>query len=363
VTWAEKVDLATGRPVVAPGARYENGPVTLWPSFQGVHNLYPQSFSPKTGLVYVPTIEMPATFGGDVDYKNWRPLAASIQFTGFPTADGDVPADAGKSFLVAWDPVKQRSLWQQPTPGPHNGGTLATGGDLVFQGQADGYINAYGASDGRKVWSFYAATSVLGTPISFSIGKTQYVSILAGPLHGAPGGFGSAAARFGWDSRIHPRRLLTFVLDGTAKLPPTPPPTFAQPLDGPQVTVDEALVKEGIEQWSRCQLCHGPGAVAGGSAPDLRASVIPLDAAMFSLTVRTGNEARGMPKFSELNDRELDALRHYIRYRARLATRPGGVAPPEPEAPAEQSAPEEQPEPDEKPPGSLESTGTPPPGQ
>jgi hypothetical protein len=103
--------------------------------------------------------------------------------------------------------------------------------------------------------------------------------------------------------------------------------------------------------------------VAGGSAPDLRASVIPLDAAMFSLTVRTGNEARGMPKFSELNDRELDALRHYIRYRARLATRPGGVAPPEPEAPAEQSAPEEQPEPDEKPPGSLESTGTPPPGQ
>ena len=124
--------------------------MTLWPSFQGVHNLYPQSFSPKTGLVYVPTIEMPAQFGGDVDYKNWHPLPSSIQYTGFPTADGDVPADAGKSFLVAWDPVKQRAAWQQPTPGPHNGGTLATAGDLVFQGQADGYINAYGASDGRK---------------------------------------------------------------------------------------------------------------------------------------------------------------------------------------------------------------------
>ncbi len=322
VTWATKVDMATGRPVVAPGARYENGPVTLWPSFQGVHNLYPQSFSPKTGLVYVPTIEMPATFGGDVDYKNWQPLPASIQFTGFPTADGDAPADAGKSFLIAWDPVKQRPQWQQPTPGPHNGGTLATAGDLVFQGQADGYINAYGASDGRKAWSFYAATAALGTPITYSIGKTQYVSILTGPLHGAPGGFGSMAARFGWDSRIHPRRLLTFVLDGKAKLPPTPPPTFAQPLDGPDMTVDDALVKEGIQQWSRCQLCHGPGAVAGGSAPDLRASTIPLNAAAFSLMVRTGIEARGMPKFTELNDRELDALRHYIRYRARMATRP-----------------------------------------
>jgi quinohemoprotein ethanol dehydrogenase len=362
VTWATKVDLATGRPVLAPNARYENGPVTLWPSFQGVHNLYPQSFSPKTGLVYVPTIEMPATFGGDVDYKNWRPLPSSIQFTGFPTADGDAPADAGKSFLVAWDPVKQRAAWQQPTPGPHNGGTLATAGDLVFQGQADGYINAYGASDGRRVWSYYAATAALGTPITFAVGKTQYIAILTGPLHGAPGGFGSMAARFGWDSRVHPRRLLAFVLDGKAKLPPTPPPVFAQPLDGPEMQVDEALVKEGIEQWSRCQLCHGPGAVAGGTAPDLRASTVPLNPALFSLTVRTGNEARGMPKFTELNDRELDALRHYIRYRARLATRPDGVAPPPPEAaPAEAQEPETA-APEKKPPGSLESSG-PPPGQ
>ncbi|HET7812722.1 MAG TPA: PQQ-dependent dehydrogenase, methanol/ethanol family [Steroidobacteraceae bacterium] len=360
VTWAEKVDMATGRPVLTPNARYENGPVTLWPSFQGVHNLYPQAFSPKTGLVYVPTIEMPAQFGGDVDYKNWKPLPSSIQFTGFPTADGDVPADGGKSFLVAWDPVKQRPLWQQPTPGPHNGGTLATAGDLVFQGQADGYINAYGAADGRKAWSFYAATAALGTPITFAVGKTQYLAILSGPLHGAPGGFGSAAARFGWDSRVHPRRLLAFVLDGQAKLPPTPPPMFAQPLDGPEMQVDEALVKDGIQEWSRCQLCHGPGAVAGGTAPDLRASVVPLNAALFSLTVRTGREAQGMPKFSELTDHELDALRHYIRYRARLATRPNGVAPPPPEAPPVQEKPAEA-EP-EKPAGSLESTGTPPPG-
>ena len=99
-----------------------------------------------------------------------------------------------------------------------------------------------------------------------------------------------------------------------------------QPLDGPDMNLDAALVKEGIEQWSRCQLCHGPGAVAGGSAPDLRASIIPLNSALFSLTVRTGNEVKGMPKFTELNDRELDALRHYIRYRARMATRPEGVA-------------------------------------
>jgi quinohemoprotein ethanol dehydrogenase len=359
VNWATQVDLATGRPVLAPNARYERGPVTLSPGSQGGHNHFPQSFSPRTNLVYVPTLEMPAQFGG-VDQEDWQPLPSSIQYTGFPTVDGDPPADGGKSFLVAWDPVKQRAVWQQPTPGPHNGGTLATAGDLVFQGQADGYINAYGAADGRKAWSFYAATAALGAPITFSVGKQQYLAILTGPLNGAAGGAGSMAARFGWDARIHPRRLLAFVLDGKAKLPPTPPPTFATPLDGPAMTLDEALVKEGLRQWARCQLCHGPGAVAGGTAPDLRASSVPLDAAQFSLLVRTGNEARGMPKFTELDDHELDSLRHYIRYRARLATRPNGVAPPPPEAPPAAQEPEVE-HVDRPPPGSLESTRTPPP--
>ena len=107
------------------------------------------------------------------------------------------------------------------------------------------------------------------------------------------------------------------------------------------MTVDEALVKDGIQQWSRCQLCHGPGAVAGGTAPDLRASVSSAERRAFSLTVRAGIEARGMPKFAELTDPELDALRHYIRYRARLATRPNGVAPPPPEAPPETPETEE----------------------
>jgi quinohemoprotein ethanol dehydrogenase len=359
VTWAEKVDLATGRPVVAPGARYENGPATLWPSFQGVHNLYPQSFSPKTRLVYVPTIEMPAPFGGEVDVKDWHPLPSSIQYTGFPTTDGDVPADAGKSFLVAWDPVKQRASWQQPTPGPHNGGTLATAGDLVFQGQADGYVMAYDAATGRRLWQFYVGTAALGTPITYQVGKQQQLTILAGPLHGAAGATGSSAARFGWDSRLHPRRLLTFVLDGKAKLPPTPPPTFAAPLDGTDMQVDEALVREGVQQWSRCRSCHAPGAVAGGTAPDLRASQIPLTAAGFASTGRTGIEARGMPRFAELTDHELEALRHYIRYRARLVTRPNGAPPPAAPAappPQKEEQPEEEPS---RPPGSLESVPPP----
>jgi quinohemoprotein ethanol dehydrogenase len=265
----------------------------------GVHNQFAQSFSPKTGLVYVPTTDLPASIG-----------------------DGDAPADAGKSALIAWDPVKQQPRWAVPTPGAFSGGVLSTAGDLVFQGQADGYLMAYSAIDGRKTWATYTATAALGAPISYAVGKKQYISILNGPTQGMAGSLGAMSARFGWDSRVHPRRLLTFVLDGTGSLPPTPSPTSATPVDGNDVVLDDAMVKEGAQLFAKCQWCHGAGAIAGGGAPDLRASLSPLVAASFASIVRSGNEVRGMPKFEELTDRELEALRQYIRARARKVTRP-----------------------------------------
>jgi len=300
----------------------------------GAHNHLAQSFSPATGLVYLPTTELPAE-----------------------NPEGDAPADAGKSALLAWDPVKQRAAWAQPTPGAFSGGVLSTAGDLVFQGQADGYITAYSAGEGRRAWAFYSATAALGAPISFAIGKRQYISILNGPPQGAPGSLGAMSAKFGWDSRAHPRRLLTFVLDGTGGLPPTPSPTFAQPVDGPDVAVDEATAKEGAALFVKCQWCHGAGAIAGGGAPDLRASAVPLTSASFTTVVHGGLETRGMPKYDELSERELEALRQYIRVRARKVTRPDGVAPEVPVvAPTPEPAkPDEPPAPEGPRPGSLES--------
>jgi quinohemoprotein ethanol dehydrogenase len=293
----------------------------------GAHTLAAQAFSPRTGLLYLPT---------------------------------SVAADA-ISALTAWDPVKQRSLWSVPNPGPNGGGALATAGDVVFQGQMDGYVNGFDAASGRKVWSFYAATAVLGAPITFIAGSQQYLALLAGPPGGTPANLGTASAKFGWDSRLHPRRLLAFSLAATASLPATPGPTPAKVLDGPEVMVDEVLAKEGAEKYSVCSWCHGAGAIAGGMAPDLRASAIALNAAAFSALVKGGAEAKGMPRFPELGERDLEAMRHFIRASARLVTRPDGVAPPPPEAPPVQPALQntEEPAQQNKPPGSLESSPPP----
>jgi quinohemoprotein ethanol dehydrogenase len=271
--------------------------ISARPLGMGTHNHFAQSFSPRTGWLYLPTTQLPATL------------------------DADAAADAGKSYLLAWDPAMQRAQWAIPTPGAYGGGVLTTAGDLVFQGQADGYLAAYGASDGRKAWAYYAAVPPLAAPISYGIGSKQYIAVLAGPPNGQAASLGAISAQFGWDSRQHPRRLMAFALDGAAELPPTPAPKVAQPADVPEFSLDAALVEEGRRLYAQCQWCHGLGAIAGGGAPDLRASAVPLDPAAFAAAVRGGNEVRGMPKFAELADGELTALRHYFRARARAATK------------------------------------------
>jgi quinohemoprotein ethanol dehydrogenase len=319
VTWADSVDLKTGRPVLAAGARYEKKNILLWPSFEALHHWIPQSYSPITGLVYEPTLEMPAEFGdAGVEVKHFRPQLGTPEFTGLSIGSGDVPRDAGRSVLKAWDPIARRIVWQVETPGISNGGTLATGGGLVFQGLADGYLHAYGAKDGRDLWSFFAGVAVTGVPISYSVDGRQYVTLTEGPLNGTSGAFGAISARWGWDPRVSPRRLLTFALDARTPLPPTPPRQPAVPLDAPGFKVDEAKAKEGERLYGKCTLCHGMAVVAGGIAPDLRASPVPLSAEAFAHVVRDGAlVSRGMPGFGELNDQQLEALRHFFRQRAR----------------------------------------------
>jgi quinohemoprotein ethanol dehydrogenase len=321
VTWAERVDLATGRPVLAAGARYEQKNILLWPSFQAVHHWTPQSFSPRTGLMYEPTLEMPAEFGdAGMDRGNYAPRMRTTDYTGFPAGGGGgVPADAGRSVLKAWDPVAKRAVWSVETPGISNGGTLATGGDLVFQGLADGHFHAYDARDGKDRWSFFAGVAATGVPISFSVEGRQYIAVTAGPLGGSTAAFGPISARWGWHPRIHPRRLLVFTLDAKAKLPPTPPPQAAVPLEGAAFQVDAAKAKQGEREYEQCTLCHGMGVVGGGIAPDLRASPVMLSAEAFTHVVRNGSlAARGMPRFAEFSDAQLESLQHFVRQRARV---------------------------------------------
>ncbi|MGA1461993.1 MAG: PQQ-dependent dehydrogenase, methanol/ethanol family [Steroidobacteraceae bacterium] len=318
-TWAERIDLETGRPVEAPGVRYESSPALIWPGGIGSHNWHPMSFNQESGLVFIPTMEIAGLYDdAGVDRKRFTMVRGDLN-TGLVEFTGDAPPDAGRSALIAWDPAAQREVWRVDTPGLWNGGTLSTAGGLVFQGQSDGMLNAYATTSGQKLWSFDAKMGITGAPITYEVDGRQYVSVVAGWGAAGPAFFGSLSAQHGWQARVHPHRVLTFALDGKAVLPPTPPPLVAQPVDDPALEIDPVLAKRGESLYARrCNACHGLAAVAGGFAPDLRASPVGLDPGAFRAVVQGGAlELAGMPRFGEFGDEEVEALRLYLRKRAR----------------------------------------------
>lgn len=320
VTWASKIDLATGRPVEVPGARYDQGKAaTIAPSPLAAHNWLPMAFSPKTRLVYIPAAEF------EVDYsepaKDWKPATdrntdAGANMIGGPLIGRKAPVGA----LIAWSPVTQKPVWRIDHPTYVNGGVLATGGDLVFQGTIDGFFKAYSATDGRRLWAYDTRAPMIAPAITYEAKGQQYVTVLTGLGMAYPKNMGALdpvnAERYRLDPRSQARRVLTFVIGGEKTLPPRPQPP--EPPADPSFKQDQARFMPGAMAYTRhCGDCHGSLAVGAIQAPDLRRSPLPQDRATFVQIVREGAlEVQGMPKFAELTDAQIDDIRYYLRARA-----------------------------------------------
>ena len=317
VTWAERIDLHTGRPVEVPGARYENGEALIWPGSAGMHNWHPMAYSPDTGLMYIPTREMAGYYNDEGrDPRQWKMSADDPM--GLKGFFDDIPTTAGSSAVLAWNPLTQRKAWEVETPGFSNGGLITTRGGLVFQGRADGRFVAMDDRTGEELWAHQMGVGTQAAPMSFSVNGQQHLAILAG-WGGSQMLMGSLTAQHGWVGRNHPRRLLVYRLDADAALPAAPQPSRPSAIDDTDFVIDPAQAEAGKALYFRhCAICHGSGVVAGGYAPDLRASGIPLTQAGFTAIVRDGGlVSRGMPVFPEYSDEQLQALRHYIRQQAR----------------------------------------------
>ena len=320
VTWATGIDMKTGRPIEAEGARYEDGEELVWPGPLGAHNWHAMSYSPKTGLVYIPKQELPALFNDTgVKMVDWR-----SPYFGMDTAvdmglGGDVPANIASSSLMAWDPLKQAKVWEVPQPEYWNAGTMATAGNLVFQGGISGEFAAYDARDGKKLWSVNVGSGISAPPITYEVDGKQYVSLLVG--FGGAGvslAGGTALSRYGWSYRAQERQLLTFAIDGSKPMPDVGEPVVPKPIVPADFKVDMELVKKGSEIYTNtCVICHGAGAVSGGYAPDLRASAIFATPAALKAVITQGTLVpNGMPQYKDLGDAELEALQHFVRAQA-----------------------------------------------
>lgn len=316
VNWASHIDLVTGRPVENPDARYPNGkPFLMFPAYFGAHSSEPMAYNPVTRLTYINAVDQGGVYVDPPSISNWnyRPGSRVNMGLGEPPASMKVPPETNE--LVAWDPVKQKAAWRLPLVGMYNGGITTTAGNLVLQGEVTGKFSIYAANSGRKIWSFDAQTGVQAAPITYMVGGRQYITVIAGWRAIFPTGLARE-----WDYSQQKWRVLTFALDGKAALPP------AEIIDRPIVDeasfkIDPAKVAEGRDLFEgQCSLCHGPGAAAAGAAPDLRQSDVSLSTEAFDAVLHDSALAsRGMPGFPEYTAAQRDALRHYIRDRARAS--------------------------------------------
>ncbi len=326
VNWATGIDRKTGRPIETGIARYPGpDPPPVVPGPLGAHSWQPMSYSPKTGLVYIPVNDVGFKYKSDDHFqpKKFAPdYGVDVVAAGMPQDPKIKKAILGtvKGKLVAWDPLRHRTAWTIERPGPWNGGTLSTAGNLVFEGTASGQFEAYRADTGEKLWSFDAQTGVMAGPVTYEVNGEQYVAVLAGwggvfPLATGEVSFVSGRIR-------NVSRILAFKLGAKANLPPLPEVEPAK-LDPPLSTATPAAIHAGERLFQRyCAGCHGDVAVSGGVLPDLRYSSSLRNDQFFYVVLGGMLQQNGMVSFAkELTHGDVANIRKYVIYRANQTLR------------------------------------------
>jgi len=327
ITWATGIDLKTGRPIENPAARYGEQPVLVSPGAAGGHNWNPMSFSPKTGLVYFPTLQSSMIYALDPKFRQSPGSMHQLGLAneGFPAERARMNAEIAattKSWLMAWDPVRQREAWRVPYPKRGSGGTLVTGGNIVFEGTINATFAAYAADSGRKLWEMPVQQVPIAAAMSYRLDSVQYVAINAG----WGGGLAHGPATDDSGLNLSPKaRLLVFKLGGTAKLPPqarrVTEAGLARP---PKATAPAAIVAKGGQLFARnCAGCHGEE--ARGGIKDLRRMSADTRTHFYDIVLGGIRASKGMVSFADtLTRADAEAVNAYLVARANEDWTPQG---------------------------------------
>jgi alcohol dehydrogenase (cytochrome c) len=185
VTWMNGFD-DKGRPIITPAAASSKEGTTIFPGNQGGTNWYSHSYSPRTGLFYIPTwadysslyVKQDATYvrgqrfaGGGESSKAAPVITGRFNYRKEGDMYGAVRAIDPKTGEKKWD------FWMADVT---TAGILTTASDLLFSGGPDGYFFALDARNGQLLLKASVGGPVLSGPMTYSIFGKQYVAVCAG---------------------------------------------------------------------------------------------------------------------------------------------------------------------------------------
>jgi alcohol dehydrogenase (cytochrome c) len=191
LNWTPGLDPKTGRPLnydpnkdvqaYAQGTTGTRGQGTsrLCPSHFGGKNWEPTAYNPQLSLLYIPSIE--GCNGIEtVEQKDFVDQGGTVKPRERFTGGGQKTTSRLYGSLKAVDPVTGETKAALKLTYPNYSGALATGGNLVFIGAADGEFTAHDAKTLQQVWSFNVGTGINAPAVSYSVGGKQYIAVLAG---------------------------------------------------------------------------------------------------------------------------------------------------------------------------------------
>ena len=173
VTWAERID-DNGRPVRVPNMEPTEEGTLVYPGVQGGTNWYSPSYSPRTGLFYVPVWELPNYFyKGEADYTPGLPYWGGL-------IQGASEEPPGRGAIRALVPETGELKWEYPLLTVPWSGVLTTAGDLAFGGTTDGQFFALDARTGEELWVAPLGGMIATNPITYLNQGKQHLAITAG---------------------------------------------------------------------------------------------------------------------------------------------------------------------------------------